>query len=287
MVWGGVSGELDENESFIGEFDNKDIVEKIADEYRKNDYIKLIEHTGISVSDAIALSKKGITLKVITDKKTKKVVLKLVGENISNEKLKEILKNQNVKYLSNSKLNKLIGKGLFIKEGERFASTHLTDALAGEKGFKSAISYAKQKKFGDISTLADVTTGKLGKGLKVIKKGVPIVATGLTCYVDAKDNLYNPRTGKWEFSAESIGDTVSDIGTDVIAEGGAALIGTTIGAAIGGPIGAGIGFAAGLMISGFANRKFGEPPKSLVDHTKNWVKKKTHSIGKVIANLFW
>lgn len=113
----------------------------------------------------------------------------------------------------------------------------------------------------------------------------------VTVVSNVPENIYNPMTGEWEWdNTEGYIDTAIDsaveIGIDVGITTGAATLGQVL---IPIPlVGAAVGTIVGTIVStAVSTIKFGEPPKTLVDHGKDIINDITDDIGNVVAKVFW
>ncbi|MBO0440303.1 hypothetical protein [Candidatus Enterococcus ikei] len=144
---------------------------------------------------------------------------------------------------------------------------------AGWNGFKEAFNPANDfKGWGDASKV-----GKFGKGLGILGT-VVTVGNNFSDNIDLSDGL-------------SIGETVN-FATDTAIDFGSGAGATAAGAAIGSfflpPLGTVVGAATGVFINERLNNwKYGDPPKSTVDHVKDGVKKVTKGLGDMFSGLNW
>ncbi|MBC1922094.1 hypothetical protein [Listeria grayi] len=90
------------------------------------------------------------------------------------------------------------------------------------------------------------------------------------------------------FQLHDIADVATDSAVDVGFNAGAAAAGATVGSAFLPPLGTVIGMGVGIGISAAAdNIKWGQPPKSVIEHTKSAVKKGTKWVGNKLKKIFW
>lgn len=116
-----------------------------------------------------------------------------------------------------------------------------------------------------------------------VSKGLGVAGTVITIGTNAKENFYNPKTGKVEFSGLKLKDFAVDVGVDIGTGAGAMAAGAAIGSLIVPPVGTVIGAGLGVLINLGINWKFYEPPKSIVDHTKTFFKDPIKTLDKI----FW
>lgn len=106
-----------------------------------------------------------------------------------------------------------------------------------------------------------------------VSKSLGALGTGLTVITNGVDNFY--QNGEWQFDGESTEEFLLETGVDIVVDAGTTALAAQIGAAAGSvfvpPIGTVIGAGAGVVMSLAINHKFGEPPMSVVDHTKKFV----------------
>lgn len=207
-------------------------------------------------------------------------------------------------------IEKLVGDGLFlygaknVKNGEKligFAGrsekfkdttfkelkTVVTDLgksrwiKSGKAGLTAAIDSLPHKPFIGWSGAHSIT--KVGKG-------AGILGVGLTAVDNVFDNFYNAETGKWDWkSGENYKEFGVDVIVDVAAGASAAFVGGAIGTALVPipPLGTIVGAAVGAGIYYGLNHKFGDPPQSMVDRTKNTANEAVDWAGKQLGKLFW
>ncbi len=116
-----------------------------------------------------------------------------------------------------------------------------------------------------------------------VSKGLGIAGTVITMGTNAKENFYNPETGKLEFSVIKLKDFAVDVGVDIGSGAGAMAAGAAIGSLIVPPVGTVIGAGLGVAFNFFINSDIGEPPRSIVDHTKSFFKDPIKTLDKI----FW
>jgi hypothetical protein len=132
--------------------------------------------------------------------------------------------------------------------------------VAGFEGFKDAVNPINDfKGWKDASKI-----GKLGKGLGILGTGMTI-GTNFADNIDLSDGL-------------GVGETVNfvtDTAIDVGSGAGATAIGAVAGSAFLPPVGTVVGAGVGVGVNILINKKFGDPPKSAVNHVKDGVKSVT------------
>lgn len=155
--------------------------------------------------------------------------------------------------------------------------------LSGFKAdFIDELNIKKQLDFTDFSNMKN--SQKASKALGVLGLGLTVVSNGV-------DNFY--QDGKWNFDGESTEEFVLETGVDLVVDASVTALGAQIGAAAGSvfvpPIGTVIGTVAGIGISYVLNYKHGDPPMSIIDHTKSFVTdgvdKLQESCGKVVDSI--
>lgn len=113
------------------------------------------------------------------------------------------------------------------------------------------------------------------------------VGTVFDIHQNAKENLYDSKTGDVDLSVENLAGFAWDSAVDIGAGAGASVTGAAIGTMIGGPIGTVIGAGAGMALDYVANNVGvydidGDGEKdSLVDNVKGFGKK----VGKKLADI--
>ena len=133
---------------------------------------------------------------------------------------------------------------------------------------------------------------KGASNLTKLGKGMGIVGSGLTVADNVYSNFYDSDTSSWKsFNYEDFKNTSVDTIVDVGAGIGAAVSGAAIGTALVPipPIGTVVGAVAGAVIYAGLNVKiFGSnPPKSIVDVTKEGAKAAVNWAEKQLGKLFW
>lgn len=120
--------------------------------------------------------------------------------------------------------------------------------------------------------------GKLGKTMKGLGMVSSVISIGDNIAESQKDG----------FQLHDIADVATDSAVDVGFNAGAAAAGATVGSAFLPPLGTVIGMGVGIGISAAAdNIKWGQPPKSVIEHTKSAVKKGTKWVGNKLKKIFW
>lgn len=100
--------------------------------------------------------------------------------------------------------------------------------------------------------------GKASKAGKVASKGLGVLSYGAIVY----DNFKHGKTTQEKIVGTAV---------DTALTSGAAAAGAAIGSAVVPPLGTIVGAGVGMGISYLINKKMGEPPKSIADHTKDFV----------------
>ncbi|HCW52180.1 MAG TPA: hypothetical protein DG753_00235 [Clostridium sp.] len=195
------------------------------------------------------------------------------------------------KWLSRGEFDDLNG---FIKDSKlsfwkytlKNAKEAAKDDLLGEAKYIKDNLGKSVKSFKSGNLLDDVKNAKVSK-LEFLGKAVGVVDKVNTLWNNANDDLKD-ENGNWDFTdakkdKKFVVDTAVDLGTSA----GAAAAGAAIGSVVPG-IGTVVGAAAGAAISVGINHKFiGEPPKSIVDETKELANKAVDKIGDTIGKIFW
>ena len=117
----------------------------------------------------------------------------------------------------------------------------------------------------------------LGKSMKGVGKGLGPLGVGIV----AADNY---KTYKGDTQKVVVGTVV-----DTAFSSGAAAAGATVGSMLFPPIGTVVGAVTGVLVSSTVNGKYGKPPKSITDHTKDLVNKGVNSFenfGKSVVKFF-
>ncbi|MBS7576311.1 MULTISPECIES: T7SS effector LXG polymorphic toxin [unclassified Enterococcus] len=139
---------------------------------------------------------------------------------------------------------------------------------AGVSKFKESVNPANDfKGWKDAGKL-----GKFGKGLGLFSTGMTIT-TNFSKYVDLSDGLQT------EEATNFVVDTTVDVGSAAAAS----ATGAAFGSLFLPPLGTVVGAAAGIGVSMVINHKYGNPPKSAVDHVKDGAKKVVNGIGNAIG----
>jgi len=124
---------------------------------------------------------------------------------------------------------------------------------------------------------SETEDGSISKILKGGDKLLGPLGIGLT----AKENYEKAHGDNQKFIVGTVVDTAYS--------SAATTIGTVIGTALCPPIGAVIGAGAGFLVSKGVNKKWGHPPKSVVDRTKEIANKGVdhlQNIGNGLVSLF-
>lgn len=160
------------------------------------------------------------------------------------------------------------------------------ESLLGEgKYIKNNFSgFVKSVKTGGI--IDDVKNAKLSSKFEFEGKAFGVADKISTVWRDANENLKDDN-GNWtlanaEKDKEFVVDTAVDLGTAA----GAAATGAAIGSFV--PVvGTVVGAVVGAGISVAINHKFGKPPESAVDKTKEIANTAVDKIGNCIGKIFW
>ena len=113
----------------------------------------------------------------------------------------------------------------------------------------------------------------LGKGVKVLGKGLGPISLG----VITADNY---STYKGDTQKVVVGTAV-----DTVFSSGATAAGAAVGSAFFPPLGTVVGAGAGMVLSSATNKKFGTPPRSITERTKNIVNKGVDSVQEIGKNI--
>ena len=103
--------------------------------------------------------------------------------------------------------------------------------------------------------------------------GLGAIGTGFMIHSNYKDNFYVD--GTWQYKGENVEEFLLDTTVDIAVGAGSAAAGAAAGAMAGTvflpPVGTVVGAAAGLAVGFAMEMDFGNPPMSVVDHTKSFV----------------
>lgn len=193
------------------------------------------------------------------------------GVPLYDEATKRTFKS-NLNKLSNTQFDDLnkyvsqIGQSKFKVMGSTFKNTFTENAKVWDSftGWKGASTMTK--------------TGK----------GLGILGLGLTAYKNITDDFYNSETGCWEFKGENLKEFAVDLTVDVGTGAGAMAVGAAVaGALILPPAGMIAGAVLGVGINTLINVEIGNPPRSIVDRTKDIANKTVDLVGNKLVELFW
>ncbi|MGN0144714.1 MAG: hypothetical protein ACI398_07005 [Clostridium sp.] len=185
-------------------------------------------------------------------------------------------------------LNKFIGKAELDEKyyfAKNIKDAALDDLLGEAKYIKNNAGKVKNSiKSGNV--LNDIKNIKGASKLEFVGKTFGAIDKINTVWDNANESLKD-ENGNWDFTngyknKKFVVDTTVDLGTSA----GAAALGAAIGSFIPGA-GTVVGAFVGAAISIGINREFGNPPKSTVDHVKDWTNKATDTIGNTIGKIFW
>lgn len=112
-------------------------------------------------------------------------------------------------------------------------------------------------------------------------KGLGIVGTGLTVFDNASEDFKDGVNG--ESVKNFVVDTTVDVGSGAATTAAGAALGSLILPPLGTVVGAGLGVAFNFGL----NYKYGNPPKSTVDHIKSGIKDGINKVGKLFSHKFW
>ncbi len=126
-----------------------------------------------------------------------------------------------------------------------------------------------------VETFNESTKGmnKLGKGMKALGKGLGPLSFGII----ANDNYKKYKGDTQKIVVGTAVDTAFSAGATTAG----ALAGSAFLPPLGTVLGAGVGFGASLIV----NKKYGKPPKSVTEHTKDFVNKGVDSISKTTKEI--
>lgn len=233
----------------------------------------------ITIEDAIKLYSIGASFDVRKNE-AGELVYKLITDEKNIPKIRKQLETLGLSHLSRRNISQMIRDGIKVvnKDG-KFVNSKLVNQFKNNAGFKQA--------FNQISEGSINGPTKFSNTLKYVDKFGKVV----TVVSNVPENIYNPMTGEWEWdNTEGYIDTAIDsaveIGIDVGITTGAAALGQVL---IPIPlVGAAVGTIVGTIVStAVSTIKFGEPPKTLVDHGKDIINDITDDIGNIVAKVFW
>ncbi|WP_186577128.1 hypothetical protein [Aquibacillus kalidii] len=126
-------------------------------------------------------------------------------------------------------------------------------------------------------------------------KSLGAVGTGFTVFDNYVESFYDAQTGQWNYRKPKEWRKFGvNVAVDVGMGAGAIAVGATAGSFIVPPIGTVVGAGIGAGLSFASNYKFGTPPKSVTDHTKDIVNKGIDEVsdfiggvGKKLDKVFW
>jgi hypothetical protein len=259
----------------------------------------------------ISKMKKGLNFDIVDE--GGQVLIKIAKGKVANnadfEKYRNLFKSElgGSSKWSKSFVTELVNDGvpLYNKQSKTFIdsninkliNTHFDDLNKYVEGFKKAptkvMGAAFADTFSDSIKFWDDFRPSQWKGVTKVSafgKAAGIVSTVITAANDFGDNFHNDETNKWEYSHERLKDFTIDFSIDIAAGTGAMATGAAIGSLILPPLGTVVGAAAGLAINFGINYEFGKPPKSLVDHTQDFLKhpvKTMDGIAPKMDAIFW
>jgi hypothetical protein len=161
----------------------------------------------------------------------------------------------------------------------------------GQSKIKVASSTFKSTFKSNIQVWDDFTKWRGATTMTKVGKAAGILGTGLTAYSNFKENMYNQNTGEFDPTPENIKEFLVDTTVDIGTGAAAMATGAALGSLILPPVGTVVGAVAGMGINILINKPlpFGEPPKSLVEHTKDVANDVVNSIeegvGMVVKSL--
>lgn len=240
--------------------------------------VEMLAVLGISASDYRKLVKQGLKLSLV--KSNGNVMLKIVGDGVSTDVVKDSLKSMNIPHMTSDNINKLVGSGLMVLDKKKVVkSPHLLAALTNKDGFKSVAKI--------------VITGEMPPLFKW--KGYGKLVDGLGWAIDGGanifDNCYDENSGGWIVNGETVGDTVTDTVVDIGLDIGIETLFTVAGSFIPVPVvGTVVGYVTGTLVSAAVSSfewPGTEPPKTPADMIKDSVSDLTHSVTDTLSNIFW
>ncbi|MDX8360751.1 hypothetical protein [Cytobacillus sp. IB215316] len=111
--------------------------------------------------------------------------------------------------------------------------------------------------------------------------------TLLTGFENLHETFYDPKTGSYNYQGmNQVVDFAVNVGVDIGMGAGATASGAAVGSLIVPPIGTVVGAGVGVAINFGINYKFGEPPQSIVDHTKDLASKVVDEAIDVVGEAF-
>ena len=209
---------------------------------------------------------------------------------LGGEKIVETVNSNGEKVLKfgNKFLSKL-ENGHIYKNGKAFENLtkiKLGDYKQFSKTFKSEFKTG-------INITEDFKAWKGATKFSKLGKGLGALGTGLTVFDNASEDFKDGVNG--ESVKNFVVDTTVDVGSSAAATAAGAAFGSLILPPLGTVVGAGLGIAFNYGLNEF---KFGNPPKSAVEHIKNGAKAVTkkisdeaekfaNNIGNELSHIFW
>ena len=291
-----------------------------------HDYVILLRNTIVSFGAAYMNSGKHLKIGDLSFKMFKKdgkVFIKVRGKEISNlrdfEKYRKMLvENMGGRWKwSRDFVTNLVNDGvpLYKNFDEKFFKSNSNKFLNSQfddlGGYITRLNQSSLKVAGntfknEMKVWSSFTGWKEASTFTKFGKGAGILGLGLTVWDNATGNFRNANTGEWEYTG---GKQIKKFAVDTTVDIGAGAAAMAAGAAAGSlflpPAGTIVGAVVGATAFAAVNWKFGDPPQSIVDHTKNLANKAVDKavdvaskavdkigdciggIGKKLDKVFW
>lgn len=197
---------------------------------------------------------------------------------------------------------------VYGKERGKLAMIREYDKLFGLEKYRKFINLSPPKKVIKMATtFGDEFVGKTYKSTKKTIKSLPSWKNPKTAYKNAAESFKESTKGMNSLgkSMKVAGKSLGPLGVGIVAadnyktykgntqkvvvgtvvdtafSSGAAAAGATVGSMLFPPIGTVVGATTGVLVSSVANKKYGKPPKSITDQTKDLVNKGVNSVKNV------
>lgn len=197
---------------------------------------------------------------------------------------------------------------VYGKERGKLAMLREYDKLFGLEKYRENLKLSPSKKVLKMATtFGDEFLGKTYKSTKKTIKSLPSWKNPKTAYKNAAESFKESTKGMNSLgkSMKAVGKGLGPLGVGIVAadnyktykgntqkvvvgtvvdtafSSGAAAAGATVGSMLFPPIGTVVGAATGVLVSSAVNKKYGKPPKSITDQSKDLVNKGVNSVKNV------
>ncbi|WP_257349849.1 LXG domain-containing protein [Pseudalkalibacillus decolorationis] len=295
----------------VGEALKPDTLEEMIEEYG---LVTLLRNTTISFSGAIANSGKllktgDLSFKLF--KKDGKIFIKIKGGEINNlhdyEKYRKLLKKHmgGTGKWSRQYVTGLVNDGVLLYDqrkskrikssSNKFINSNFDDMGGYIKRLdEPAMKVAKDTFKGEMKVWESFKGWTDASKLTKFGKGAGILGIGLDVYDNARSSFYDENIGELSFSGKQTKEFLVDTTVDVGAGAAAMGAGAAAGSFFLPPAGTVVGAIVGAGVYAAVNVKFGDPPESIVDHTKKLANKAVdelgdciESVGDKLDSIFW